>query len=146
MQKLMILGASIYQVPLIRTARRMGLSTIVASIPGDYPGFSDADKVYFINTTDKEGILQVAKAEGISGICTSGTDVAVATIGYVNEKMGLAGVSEDAAVKACDKYRMKEAFREGGVSASRFIKASIYSFTLASLPLTARSTYHFIPD
>lgn len=123
MQKLMILGASIYQVPLIRTARRMGLSTIVASIPGDYPGFSDADKVYFINTTDKEGILQVAKAEGISGICTSGTDVAVATIGYVNEKMGLAGVSEDAAVKACDKYRMKEAFREGGVSASRFIKA-----------------------
>lgn len=122
MQKLMILGASIYQVPLIRTAKRMGLSTIVASIPGDYPGFSDADKVYFINTTDKEGILQVAKAEGISGICTSGTDVAVATIGYVNEKMGLAGVSEEAAFKACDKYKMKEAFKKGGVSASRFIK------------------------
>jgi len=122
MQKLMILGASIYQVPLIRTAKRMGLQTIVASIPGDYPGFSDADKVYFINTTDKEGILQVAKAEGISGICTSGTDVAVATIGYVNEKMGLAGISEDAAVRACDKYEMKEAFRKGGVSASRFIR------------------------
>ncbi len=122
MQKLMILGASIYQVPLIRTAKEMGLQTIVASIPGDYPGFSDADKVYFINTTDKEGILRTAKAEGISGICTSGTDVAVATIGYVNEKLGLAGVSEAAAVRACDKYEMKEAFRKGGVAASRFIK------------------------
>jgi biotin carboxylase len=124
MEKLMILGASIYQVPLIRTAGRMGLQTIVASIPGDYPGFSDADKVYFINTTDKTGILEVARAEGISGICTSGTDVAVATIGYVNEQMGLAGVSEAAAVRACDKYEMKEAFRQGGVSASRFIKVT----------------------
>lgn len=41
----MILGASVYQVPLILTARKMGLYTIVASIPGDYPGFALADKV-----------------------------------------------------------------------------------------------------
>ena len=45
-QKIMILGASVYQVPLILTARKMGLYTIVASIPGDYPGFALADKVY----------------------------------------------------------------------------------------------------
>ena len=31
MKKIMILGAGIYQVPLIRTARRMGLYTIVVS-------------------------------------------------------------------------------------------------------------------
>ena len=34
MKKIMILGAGIYQVPLIRTARRMGLYTIVVSIRG----------------------------------------------------------------------------------------------------------------
>lgn len=123
MEKLMILGASVYQVPLILTAKRMGLYTIVASIPGDYPGFSDADKVCYINTTDKDAILRVCKEEGVSGICTSGTDVAVATIGYVNEQMGLAGISEEAASRACDKYEMKKAFREGGVSASAFIRA-----------------------
>lgn len=123
MKKIMILGASVYQVPLIRTAKRMGLYTIVASIPGNYPGFSDADKVYYINTTDKEAILGACRAEGIDGICTSGTDVAVATIGYVNEQMGLSGISEAAAEKACNKSAMKEAFRDGGVSASKFIKA-----------------------
>ena len=48
----MILGAGIYQVPLIRTARRMGLYTIVVSIPGDYPGFALADKIYELNTRD----------------------------------------------------------------------------------------------
>ena len=123
MDKIMILGASVYQVPLIRTAKRMGLYTIVASIPGAYPGFLIADKVYHINTTDKESILRVCKEEKVSGICTSGTDVAVATIGYVNEQMGLAGISEAAAEKACNKYSMKRAFSEGGVSASAFIKA-----------------------
>ena len=49
----MILGAGIYQVPLIRTARRMGLYTIVVSIPGDYPGFALADKIYELNTRDR---------------------------------------------------------------------------------------------
>ena len=45
MKKILILGAGIYQVPLIKTAKRMGLYTIVASIPGNYPGFELADKV-----------------------------------------------------------------------------------------------------
>ena len=124
MKKIMILGASVYQVPLIRATKRMGLYTIVSSIPGNYPGFSDADRVYYINTIDKEAILQVCKEEAIDGICTSGTDVAVATIGYVNEQMKLSGISEAAARKACDKYEMKKAFAAGGVSASKFIKAS----------------------
>ena len=38
MQKLMILGAGIYQVPLIKKAQAMGLETIVVSYPGPYPG------------------------------------------------------------------------------------------------------------
>ena len=39
MKKIMILGAGIYQVPLIKTAKKLGLYTIVVSIPGNYPGF-----------------------------------------------------------------------------------------------------------
>ena len=63
----MILGAGIYQVPLIRTARRMGLYTIVVSIPGDYPGFALADKIYELNTRDKEAILAAAEKEQAGG-------------------------------------------------------------------------------
>lgn len=124
MKKIMILGASIYQVPLIQTAKRMGLYTIVASIPGEYPGFALADKVYYINTVDKKAILDAARREQIDGICTTGTDVAVSTIGYVCEKLGLAGIPEKAAVLATDKAKMKEAFREGNVSAARFKQAT----------------------
>ena len=45
MKKLIILGAGIYQAPLIRQAKELGLFVIVVSSPGDYPGFALADKV-----------------------------------------------------------------------------------------------------
>ncbi len=123
-KKLLILGASVYQVPLIKAANRVGLHTIVSSIPGDYPGFGVAKETLEINTIDKEAIYEVAKEKGIDGITTTGTDVAVVTIGYVNERMGLSGVSEEGARKTTDKALMKEAFRSGGVSASAFHRVS----------------------
>ena len=91
MKRIMILGAGIYQVPLIQKAKEMGLETIVVSIPGNYPGFAFADKVYKLDTRDQEAVLRAAQRERIDGICTSGTDVAVVTIGYVCEKLGPPG-------------------------------------------------------
>ena len=129
MKKIMILGAGTYQVPLIQTARRMGLYTIVVSIPGDYQGFALADKIYELDTRDKDGILEAAREEQIDGICTSGTDVAVSTIGYVCEKMGLSGIPQEAAAILTDKALMKEAFLKGGVSASTGMR--VYSLTEA---------------
>lgn len=126
MKKIMILGAGTYQVPLIKTAKRLGFYTIVVSIPGNYRGFYYADKIYELDTRDREGILKAAKKEKIDGICTSGTDVAVSTIGYVCEQMGLSGIPLEAADILTDKARMKEAFLAGGVSASAGRRA--YSF------------------
>lgn len=122
MKKIMILGAGIYQVPLIQTAKDMGLSVIVSSIKGDYPGFALADKIYYINTTDREAVLKAALLEKTDGICTTGTDVAVSSIGYVCGKMGLSGISQEAAALVTDKAKMKQAFQKGGVSASDFRK------------------------
>ena len=54
MKKILILGAGVYQVPLIKTAKRLGIQSVVCSIPGNYPGFGLADKMYYENTTDPE--------------------------------------------------------------------------------------------
>lgn len=136
MKKLLILGAGVYQVPLIRTARRMGLYTIVTSIPGDYPGFRYADKAYHVNTIDREAVLEIAKEERIDGICTSGTDVAITTISYVCSRMGLSGVPEHAALCATNKAKMKKAFRDGGVRAARFTVVRSPEETLAAAEKT----------
>ena len=97
MKTLMIMGAGIYQVPLIKTAKRMGIHTIAVSIPGNYPGFAYADEVLHINTVDSGAVLKAAREKKIDGICTAGTDVAVMTIGRVNDAMGLSGISYEAA-------------------------------------------------
>ncbi len=122
MKKIMILGAGIYQVPLIKTAKRLGIYAIAVSIPGKYPGFEFADKVYYENTTDYEKILEIARAEQIDGIITAGTDVAVITIGKVCDELGLSGLSFDAAQIAANKLLMKTRYEECGVRTAKFRK------------------------
>lgn len=132
MKKIMILGAGIYQVPLIRTAKKMGISTIVVSIPGNYPGFELADKIYYENTTDYEKVLEIARNEHIDGIITAGTDVAVITIGKVCDEMGLSGLSFDAAKIAANKLLMKTKYEEYGVRTAKFRKIPLFANDVAS--------------
>lgn len=120
----MILGAGIYQVPLIKTARRMGLHTIVVSIPGNYPGFQFADEVNYTNTVDYEAITTLAREKRVDGIVTAGTDVAVITIGKVCDALELKGLSFEAAQIAANKELMKEAYVREGVRTARFCKVS----------------------
>jgi len=124
MKKILILGAGVYQVPLIKKAKAMELFTIVASINGNYPGFRYADKVYFEDTTDVEAIFNIAKTEKIDGICASGTDVALSSLGKVCDEMNLKGISYKAACFSNDKLRMKEAFLTNNVRTALFEKAS----------------------
>lgn len=116
------MGAGIYQVPLIKRAKAMGIHTIAVSIPGNYPGFAVADEICHINTVDYEAVLKVAREKQIDGIVTAGTDVAVITIGKVCDEMGLTGLSFEAAKIASDKMLMKECYEANGVRTARFRK------------------------
>ena len=135
MKKIMILGAGVYQVPLIQKAKEMGLYTIVVSIPGNYPGFAFADEVVYENTVDADAILEIAQRMEIDGICTTGTDVAVITIGKVCDALGLKGVSEAGARIACDKSLMKKAYLAQGVRTApcRYVPVDVPEVQLPSL-------------
>ncbi len=122
MKKIMILGAGIYQVPLIQRAKKLGIYSIVVSIPGNYPGFALADKIYYENTTDWEAILKIAREEKIDGIVTAGTDVAVITIGKVCDEMGLCGLSYEGAQVATNKLKMKEVYELHDVRTAKYRK------------------------
>lgn len=131
-KSILILGAGIYQVPLIREVQRRGMRAVVASIPGNYPGFALADRIYYTDTTDREAILRIARAERVRAVVTTGTDVAVASIGYVCRRLGLPGISEQAARLLTDKALMKEAFAAGGVTTAEFRRVTCYEEALAA--------------
>lgn len=119
-KKVMILGAGVYQVPLIQRARDMGLHTIVVSVPGPYPGFRIADEVCELDTTNIDAVLEEAKRKQIDAIVTSGTDVCIPTLGKVCDEMGLTGVSYESAVNASNKISMKNRFKDADVLTAFF--------------------------
>ncbi len=122
MKKLMVLGAGISQLPLIQTAKQMGLHVIVLSSPGNYPGFAWADKVYEVDTINIDRVIEVSQFEQIDGICSTGTDVAVRAIGKVVDTLGLCGVSFDSAALSSNKWAMKQAFVSHDVRTAKFLR------------------------
>jgi len=120
--KIIILGASNMQVPIMKKAKEMGLFVIVASIDGDYPGFKIADKVYKVDILDKENLLEIARNEHIDGITTDQIDLAVPSVAYVAEALNLPGIGCDCAKMFTDKYTMREQSRLAGVPVPEYDK------------------------
>ena len=115
--RIMILGAGPAQVPLIRTAHEMGLETVVATIPGGWPGIGEADIVSYTDITDEAGIARAAREYAVSGVATCCLETGLKALAHACAVLGLPGVSEAAAEISVNKLAMKEAFAAGGVPA-----------------------------
>ena len=126
MKKLLILGAGVYQVPLIKKAKEMGLYTIVASYHGSYPGLTLADEVWEVDTRDTKVLLSLSQKAKIAGVCTAGTDVAVRSLGILCERLGLFGLSAKTAKIVTNKALMKETFLSGQVTTPPAYKVYTY--------------------
>lgn len=88
---IMLLGGSRHQVPAIETAGRLGYRTVLCDYLPDNPGQHVADVFYQESTTDRERMLQIARAEGVEGVLSFGSDVAAPTAAYVARELGLPG-------------------------------------------------------
>lgn len=120
MQKILILGAGIYQVPLIKAAKAMGLKTIVVSVEGPYPGIELADEFFPINTTDVPAVTKLAADHSVDAVITTGTDVSMPALGAVVDQLGLPGTGYEAALTSMDKVLMKQALYATGVKTAEF--------------------------
>jgi biotin carboxylase len=115
MNRVMILGASILQIPLIKQAREMGCETVVVAPNPDEPGFQYASHSVFADVSDKETVLRYAIEYEISGIITDQTDIPVRTVAFVADQMGLPGIGYETACLFTDKFLMRERCKELGI-------------------------------
>lgn len=131
-KKIMILGAGVYQVPLIHKAKEMGLTTLVVSIAGDYPGFMDADIAIDIDVRDEQAIYRMAVEHQIDAIVTNQTDLPVTTAAYVAEKMGLPGIGLACASRFTNKFLMRDVAERCGSATIAYQKATSLESALAA--------------
>ena len=120
---ILVLGGGIYQIPLFERIKARNLKAVVASIPGDCPGIARADEFMPINTTDEQGIVAVARSTHAAAIVTTGTDVALRSLGAAVDALGLAGPTLSMAARASNNADMKRAFFAGGVRTAQFVQA-----------------------
>ena len=86
---ILLLGGSDFQVPAIQAAKDLGLRTVLCDYLPDNPGQYVADVFYQKSTTDREAMLEVARAERVDGVLSFCSDVALPSAAYVAEQLGL---------------------------------------------------------
>lgn len=124
MKRLMIVGASILQLPAIVKAKDLGYYVAVVDYNPEAVGIKYADKYYNASTIDENQVLEAALDFNPDGIMTLATDMPMRSVALVAERMGLPGISYEVAVKATDKYRMILAFKENNVPSPWFYHVS----------------------
>ena len=89
MKKLLIIGASILQLPAIKKAKEMGYYVGVIDFDPNAIGIPFADEYFNVSTIDIEGVVKTAEDFKPQGIMTLATDMPMRSIAAACEKLGL---------------------------------------------------------
>lgn len=122
MKKIMILGASILQLPAIIKAKEMGLEVIAVDMDKNAIGFQYADICLEISTVDIPRVLDAAKRYNINGIMTLASDMPMRTVARVCSELNLPGINEETALRATNKVVMRECLYKSNVPIPQFYR------------------------
>lgn len=112
MKKLLIIGASVLQLPAIKKAKDLGYYVAVADYDPKAVGIPFADEYFNVSTIDVEGVTDVAKKFDPAGIITLATDMPMRSIAAAAKECGLPGISMETAIKSTDKGEMIKTFEQ----------------------------------
>ena len=128
-KKILLLGGSTAQLIAIETAKRLGYYTVLCDFLPDNPGQYIADSFHLVSTTDKEGVLSVAKEEEIDGIVAYSSDPAAPTAAFVANAMNLPGMDYDVVRHFCEKQLFRKFLLKNGFNVPKSIEVKIpYDF------------------
>lgn len=109
-KRLLILGGPVFQIPIIKKAKEMGLVVGVVDINEDAPAASFADIFYCGSIKDIEQCEKICQDFKPDGIMSGACDTSVVTVAKLCEKLNLPGNSVETAFLSTDKLKMIERF------------------------------------
>ena len=120
MKKIVIIGANTFQNPLILKAKEMGFETHVFAWQDGSVGEKTADYFYPISIVEKNRILEVCREIKPDAVTTIASDLAMITVAFLAEKLGLNGNTISCINRSTNKYLMRQAFQEHGILCPRY--------------------------
>lgn len=123
-RKLAIIGAGLFQRPLIVRARQLGFETHVFAWTKDAVGAPYADFFYPISITEHSAILRCLRRIKPMGITSIASDLAMPTVASCAAALGLPTNPPAVIATAIDKYRSRCVFSAQGLSVPRFARCS----------------------
>ncbi len=129
MKKILIPNGSFHDIPLIKTAKKLGFHVITSGAAPEGEGHKYADEYVPGDFSDKELMLKIAKDKHVDAICSNCNDFGYLSACYVAEQMGLPGhESYEHAVTLHHKDAFKRFARQHDIStpcAESFVDAQI---------------------
>lgn len=133
MKRILMLGGSMQQIPIIKRAKEMGVYVITCDYCPDNPGHKFADEYYNVSTTDLDAVLELAKRLNIDGIVAYASDPAAPTAAYVSEKLGLPGNPYQSVKILTEKDLFRKFLKEHGLNCPKAQGFTNYEDALAAI-------------
>ena len=106
-RRVLLIGAGIGQVELAHKIKNRGHYLITVTLEGNCPVIDIADKVYYENVFNLEGVLEIAKREKVDTVVSDQNDLMMPTVAYVAENLGLPGNTFEQLQNYCDKNKFR---------------------------------------
>ena len=122
MEKVVVIGANAFQLPLILKAKQMGCETHVFAWEQGAVAKEAADFFYPVSITDVDEILKICREIQPAAVTSIGSDLAVVAVNALAEALGLAGNPTKTTLCCTNKYVMRCTLAKEGLPVPGFFR------------------------
>lgn len=124
-KRLLILGAGRGQLGLYKAAKELGITTIAGTMPRYHkPCIELADEVCYMDISNPDDVYDKARDLDLDGAATCCLDTGISSLGRLNDKLNMVGITEYSAKMCNDKSIMKNAFMDSRVNTAKYYEIS----------------------
>lgn len=115
MDRILVIPGSEAQISLIKKLHELGFIVVCIDPHEDAPAFAYADLCERGDILDRDFCLQKAICHNIIAVLSDECDIAMPTVAYISDKLGLPGICTDLAALYTNKYQMRCFCEEHGM-------------------------------